>query len=89
MSMSGMTVEKMHEIRGIRERQFAQSDLAIGSVAEQAGINLTTLNSDGSVKSEISAGHQTPPPAPAPVDPDAQPAETPAARDERRENAAS
>jgi N utilization substance protein A len=90
MAVPGMTIEKMREIREILEREFASADVALGNVAEQAGINLTTLNTDGTVKSEISAGDQTPPPAPAAVDPDAQPAETPAARDERREqNAAS
>jgi transcription termination/antitermination protein NusA len=60
MTVPGMTIEKMQEIRDILEREFASADVALGNVAEQAGINLTTLNTDGTVKSEISAGEQVP-----------------------------
>ncbi len=43
LRIPGMTVEKMALIRGLLEREFAQSDTAIGASAEQAGVNLTML----------------------------------------------
>jgi transcription termination/antitermination protein NusA len=46
LRIQGMTPQKMQEIRDVLEREFAQADQMIENVAEQAGINLTTLKSD-------------------------------------------
>jgi N utilization substance protein A len=46
LAVPGMTVEKIAEIRAILEREFGQADAAIENVAEQAGINLTTLKNE-------------------------------------------
>jgi N utilization substance protein A len=53
MHIPGMTTEQLAIIRGVLEREFAQADAAIENVAEQAGINLTTLKSDGSVNRTV------------------------------------
>ncbi len=53
MRIPGMTPEQLAVIRGVLEREFAQADAAIENVAEQAGINLTTLKSDGSVNRTV------------------------------------
>ncbi len=53
MHIPGMTTEQLGVIRGVLEREFAQADAAIENVAEQAGINLTTLKSDGSVNRTV------------------------------------
>lgn len=55
MQIQGMTPEKITSIRQVLENEFAQADQALEDVAERAGINLTTLKSDGSVNREISA----------------------------------
>ena len=46
LTVPGMTREKMEEIRSLLEREFGQADAAIENVAEQAGINLTTLKNE-------------------------------------------
>ena len=46
LGIEGMTAEKIVEIRGILDREFAQADQAIADVAEKAGVKLTTLRAD-------------------------------------------
>jgi N utilization substance protein A len=60
MKIPGMTPEHAMFIRGILEREFAQADAALENVAEQAGINLTTLKTDGSVNYTVTADKSEP-----------------------------
>ncbi|MEO6940771.1 MAG: transcription termination factor NusA [Candidatus Kapaibacterium sp.] len=46
LAVQGMTQEKAEMIKMLLEREFAQADQAIENVAEQAGINLTTLRNE-------------------------------------------